>query len=242
MSPWHRLSVAIKAWGKCVQTSVGGAFLEDVRTRSASLPAAARRRVALPEIDLNEIILEVTEAVRSGASTSIQYELDLNEEPYTVSTRKDQIEQLIKLLCIYAERGIHTTGKIFVSTSHIEITPSSSGLSDSLPSGVYVSLEAEIVDFENLQVCHDEFDSASDREVHESLNAADLMAMEAIVRPYGGTVRATSELRCQRISVYVPAASGIGGSNVTDARTDIEHFQTTSSQFGDIAVSCPSQS
>ncbi|MEI9939501.1 MAG: ATP-binding protein [Pseudomonadota bacterium] len=96
---------------------------EQAATLTRQLLAFSRRQVLKPEVlDLNSSIAELEKMLRRLIGEDIRLTVSLSARPALIKADPGQIEQVILNLVVNARDAIESGGRIFVESSHVELS------------------------------------------------------------------------------------------------------------------------
>jgi hypothetical protein len=148
---FNNLLTAIRCYGDILNEDLGlispelqskvGEILKATSRASAlvrQLLAFSRKQVLQPEfLDLNTVVTEIKDLIRSLLSENIELDIKLCEQPATIEADRNQIEQVIINLAINARDAMPQGGRLSV---HLDTCTFEKGQSPDLAPGRYASL------------------------------------------------------------------------------------------------------
>jgi len=125
---FNNLLTAIRCYGDILHDDLGavspemqskvGEILKATTRASAlvrQLLAFSRKQVLQPEfLDLNSVVSELKDLIRSLLSENIELEINLSQEPATIEADRSQIEQVIMNLAINARDAMPQGGRLSI--------------------------------------------------------------------------------------------------------------------------------
>jgi hypothetical protein len=156
-------------------------------------------------MDINSIIRRVIQSLEQRAVHPVQYELHLAEDLEQLPVTGEPLDQLVRRLCIRAERDLPLGGRIVFETRSYEFSKSESNFPPRVPSRRGILIGVEVIRPEQ----HDALISTreEDSDACQNLNSADLRAIKSAVRRLGGTI----SFPLVGLSIYIPTVKLASG-------------------------------
>lgn len=178
---------------------------EQAATLTRQLLAFSRRQVLNPEVlDLNARISELEKMLRRLVGENIVLAVRLSEKPAWIKVDPSQIEQVILNLVVNARDAIEGCGKIFVESSHVELSDAERGPSSCVM--LTVRDTGQGMDEATRARVFEPFFTTKGRGRGTGLGLA---TVYGIVEQSGGTITVHSEPGVgSTFNVHLPGASG----------------------------------
>lgn len=156
-------------------------------------------------LDLNAVVRSVISTLQTANSTHREYRLNLGDDLQQPCISQKQIERLIRLLCMRAERDLATGDHIAIETASYELSDDDFDAEPHLLPGQYVSLSVAGVHHDHRQEAY-QSTNFSDVHINRCLAAADLAAIETLAERYSGGAFEITDAQRTGVSIYLPIA------------------------------------
>ena len=179
---------------------------------TAQLLAFARRQVLQPRnLELQNLIKETTNLLRSVIGEQIQLDTSLSSEPQVVRVDPTQIEQVLMNLCLNARDAMSKGGRLSVKTESVEISEDFSRLHSYALPGKYALLSVADtgtgMDAATLDRIFEPFFTT--KEIGKGIGLG-LATVYGIVKQHGGFVNVYSAPgQGTKFYVYLPLSTGV---------------------------------
>jgi two-component system, cell cycle sensor histidine kinase and response regulator CckA len=190
--------------------------IRDQARRSAGLTsqllAFARRQVLQPRnLEVNKLISETLDLLRSVMGTNIELKVSLTGGPNVVSADPTQLEQVVMNLCLNARDAMPKGGQLAIETQTVEIAEEHLRLYPHAKPGKYLSIRVADtgtgMDAATLDRIFEPFFTT--KEVGKGTGLG-LATVYGIAQQHGGFVMVKSELgRGTTFRVHIPLSTGM---------------------------------
>lgn len=160
------------------------------------LLAFSRRQVMqLQELDLNEVVSNITRLLQRVLREEVKFEVKLSPAALITSADQGMLDQILMNLVVNAQDAMPHGGQLMIATSEMEITPTNRDLYHDAALGRYVVLRVSDtgggIDPTHLSRIFEPFFTTKDESKGTGLG---LSTVFGIVKQHGGTIRVESEL------------------------------------------------